>query len=535
MTDFSLSYLDIAIIVGYVGVTIVVGLRYAGHPDDSESYFLAGRQMIWPVVGISLFASNISSTTMIGLAGDAYGRSISVFNYEWMAAVILVFFAVFFLPFYLHSRIYTLPEFLERRFSAASRYYFSVITIVANIIIDTAGGLYAGGLVLQLMFPDVPLWLMVAILAGVAGSYTIVGGLAAVMITDVMQTAILMLGSLLVSWIAWMKIEALGGWDVVAAAAVAKNGDGALSLWQPLSDPNMPWLGLLTGVPLLGFYFWCTNQFMVQRVLSAKSVLHGQWGSLFAGLLKLPVLFLMVLPGAFAIVLLPDLPRQDQVFPTLIFTLLPPGLRGLVIAGLVAALLSSIDSTLNSASTLVTMDFAYKLKPDLSPAQLARVGRITTFSMMVLAVLWAPLIARVGSLFQYLQIVLSYMTPPVMALFLLGLFWKRANASGATWALGVGFVVGTGLLVGNFAGWLPPGLHFLYVAALLFALSSVTLVVASLLTDPPPPEKTEGFTWTLAHYQAETLELAALPWWQNYRTLGVALVVLTALVIGPFL
>jgi len=533
--DFDLSLLDVVIVVGYVLATVLVGLRYAGHPGDSEGYFLAGRRMLWPVVGISLFASNISSTTMIGLSGDAYGRGISVFNYEWMAAVILVFFAVFFLPFYLHSKIYTLPEFLERRFSAGSRYYFSTITIVANIIIDTAGGLYAGGLVLQLMFPDVPLWLMVSILAGIAGSYTIVGGLAAVMITDVMQTVILLLGALLVSWRAWLEVQARGGWEAVATAAVAKNGSGALSLWQPLSDPNMPWLGLLTGVPLLGFYFWCTNQFMVQRVLSAKSVLHGQWGSLFAGLLKLPVLYLMVLPGAFAIVLLPDIARQDQVFPMLIFTLLPQGLRGLVIAGLVAALLSSVDSTLNSASTLVTMDFARKLRPDLSAAGLARIGRWTTFTMMVLAVLWAPLIARVGSLFQYLQIVLSYMTPPVMALFLVGLFWKRANAAGANAALGVGFVLGVGLLVANVSGALPPSFHFLYVAAVLFVISCVALVVGSLLTDPPPPEKVEGFTWTRAHYADETRELAARPVWQNYRLLGVALIALTALVIGPFL
>ena len=240
-----------------------------------------------------------------------------------------------------------------------------------------------------------------------------------------------------------------------------------LSLIRPLDEPGVPWLGLFTGLPLLGFYFWCTNQFMVQRVLSAKNLQHGRLGSLFAGLLKLPVLFIMVLPGTFAILLFPDLPKADLVYPTLMFELLPVGLLGLVMAGFIAALMSQIDSTLNSASTLVTMDFVAKAKPQLSQKQLMVVGRWITFIFMVLAVLWAPQIERFGSLFKYLQKVLSYTVPPVVAMFLVGIFWKRANAQGAFFSLVIGVVLGAICFYMNDIAGIT-SVHFLYVAPILF-------------------------------------------------------------------
>lgn len=524
--EFQLHAIDLTIIGLYVVFVVWLGLKLGKKHDSAEDYFLAGRTMIWPFIGLSLFASNISSTTLIGLAGDAYSTGISVYNYEWFATIILVFFVIFFLPFILRARVYTMPEFLERRFDGRARTYFSILTLFLNIVVDTAASLYAGGLIMKLIFPEIPIWQTISILAIVAGIYTIAGGLAAVIYTDAVQTVLLLLGSVIISIAAYLQI---GGWD----ALTAQVSPDKLSLIRPLDDPGVPWLGLFTGLPLLGFYFWCTNQFMVQRVLSAKNLQHGRWGSLFAGLLKLPVLFIMVLPGTFAILLYPELPKADLVFPTLMFDLLPVGLLGLVMAGFIAALMSQIDSTLNSASTLVTMDFVAKAKPELSQHQLMVVGRWVTFIFMVLAALWAPQIENFGSLFKYLQRVLSYTVPPVVAMFLVGIFWKRANARGAFYSLVIGVALGAIFFYLNeFSG--TTNVHFLYIAPILFVACVAILIIGSLLSAPPESAKVEPLTWTKEFYHAETNELKNIPWYQNYRVLSVGLAILTAIIVAAF-
>ncbi|MEJ2370815.1 MAG: sodium/solute symporter, partial [Gemmatimonadales bacterium] len=348
----------------YVVFVVALGFYFARRTETTEEYFLAGRSLTWWLIGFSLFASNVSSTTLMGLSSAAFGSGISVYNYEWMAALVLVVFLVFFLPLYLKSRVYTMPEFLERRFDQRSRYYFSALLILMNIAIDTAAALYAGALVVRIIYPQIPLWQSVLALGVVAGAYTIAGGLKAVVYTDAVQAVLLLIGACLV---AALSFDAIGGsWTAVLAKVPADD----LSVIRPASDPVMPWPGLLT-VFLLGFYFWGTNQFMVQRTLGAKDLHHGRWGALFAGLLKLPVIFIMVLPGIFGRLLYSaaDYPalaaNPDLIFPTLMFDLLPVGIRGLIIAALVAAIMSSVDSTLNSASTLVTMDFIKKFKPDV--------------------------------------------------------------------------------------------------------------------------------------------------------------------------
>jgi SSS family solute:Na+ symporter len=511
----SLHWIDVAIIVVYGVTMIALGICVGRRHDDASDYFLAGRRMLWPIVGVSLFASNISSTTLIGLAGEAYRIGIAVFNYESMAALVLIFGAVFFFPFLLRSGVYTLPEFLERRFDSRARTFFALLTLFLNIVVDTAGSLFAGGLVLKLLFPDLPLWQTIAMLAVAAGIYTIIGGLAAVMYTDALQ-AILLFGASI--FIAVAAFSGAGGWHAVMSGVPA----GMISVIRPADDPGVPWPGLLTGVPLLGFYFWCTNQFMVQRVISAKNIDHARWGALFAGGLKLTVLFTMVLPGTAAILLYPDLPRPDLVYPTLMFELLPTGLLGLVLAGFIAALMSQIDSTLNSASTLVTMDFVRRVKPSLTSHQLMRVGQLATFSFMVLAVLWAPQIENFGSLFSYLQRILSYAVPPVIAMFLAGLFWPRANARGAMATIVTGLLAGAALFVlnevtGTFA------LHFLYIAPILFVICLVAMILGSLTTLPPPPESTADLMWNSVYYREESAGLRLRPWYQNYRVLSVIL------------
>ena len=527
MPDFKLHPIDITIVGIYIVFVVWFGFRIGKKHKSAEDYFLAGRSMIWPFIGISLFASNISSTTLIGLAGDAYSTGISVYNYEWFATVILVFFVIFILPFVLKSQVYTIPEYLERRYDGRARTYFSILNLFLNIIVDTAASLYVGGLMLKLIFPDIPMWQTISALAVVAGIYTIAGGLAAVIYTDAIQTVMLLLGSVIISIAAFSKV---GGWEAITAQV----SPDMLSLIRPLDDPGVPWLGLFTGLPLLGVYFWCNNQFMVQRVLSAKNLWHGRLGSLFAGLLKLPVLFIMVLPGTAAILLYPGLERADLVYPTLMFDLLPTGLLGLVMAGFIAALMSQIDSTLNSASTLVTVDFVAKAKPNLSQRQLMIIGRWVTLSFMVLAALWAPQIEKVGSIWKYLQSVLSYTVPPVVAMFLIGTFWKRANAHGAFLSIVVGVLLAVVFFyINEIAGII--NIHFLYIAPILFVVCTLLIIIGSLITQPPDQKKVSELTWSIAFYKSETDELRSLPWYKNYRILSVFLTIITIIVVLAFM
>ena len=430
------------------------------------------------------------------------------------------------LPQVLRSRVYTMPEFLERRFNSNIRKYFSLLTLFLNIIVDTAGSLYAGGLLLKLVFPEIPLWQTITLLAMVAGIYTIVGGLSAVIYTDTLQGVLLIIGSVVITVIAYQQV---GGWSTI----VSEVPSDMLSLIRPPSDSGVPWPGLILGVSLLGFYFWCSNQFMAQRFLSAKNIDHGRWGALFAGLLKLPVLFIMVLPGTFAILLYPDLERADLVYPTLMFDLLPIGLLGLVLAGFMAALMSQIDSTLNSAATLVTMDFIAPYQRQLTPKQLKTIGQWVTFVFMLLAVIWAPQIERFDSLFKYLQAVLAYTVPPIVAIMLLGLFSKRVNSFGAGISLIVSFIAGAILF------WLNVvtatlAIHFLYIAPILFAICVLSAIILSPLRPAPDFAKIEPLVWSRESYHSETRELKNQAWYSNYRLQSLTLLAVTGIIVIIF-
>ena len=563
MEAFQLTTLDISIMLLYAVFIIAYGLYHAKR-NSSEEYFLAGRNMIWPIVGISLFAANISSSTLVGLAGDAFKTNTHVYNYEWLASVILVFFAIFFLPFYLRSKVYTMPEFLERRYDSRSRYYFSFITIVGNVLIDTAAGLYVGNIVLKLMFPELDSVVIIVILAFAAAAYTIPGGLNSVIQTEVIQAILLIFGSMLLTYYAFSGV---GGWSGMIAGLDQKAAAGelmnpelgsareVLSMFRPLGDEFMSWRGLLLGAPILGFYFWANNQFMVQRVLGAKDLNHGRWGALFAGLLKLPVVFIMVLPGTCAILLFSDLDLSainyalpdgsicknlhdcpNATYPVLLFQLLPPGVLGLVLAGLLAAMMSSVSATFNSASTLITMDFVTKLRPDLTSKQLVRVGQISTLILVVLASAWAPMIERAASLWEYLQVVLAYIAPPVAATFILGLFWKRANSTGSIISLLFGLVFAIFALLSSQFDWIPAlnEMHFLDRTFLLFVLCLLVNTGVSLGTELPDPEKIGAYTWSRQMLREETEELRKLPWYKNYRILSVLLIIVTILVVGMF-
>ena len=525
MPNFEVGLLDIGILIAYILLARFIPLWLAGGQEDADDYFLGGRDFVWPLIGFSLFATNMSGSSFVGLAGAGYNQGVSVYNYEWSAAIILVFFVFFILPFYLRSGVFTMPEFLEKRYDDRCRRVFSGINLFFNMFIDCAGALYAGALVFVLLF-DIPLWVSVAALAILAAIISIFGGLKAVVISDTVQAILLILGGSIVAVAAYAELPS---WGAVAETAGAE----ALSVFKPADDPNMPWPGLFTGVLIVGTYFWTTNQLIVQRTLGARTMNHGRWGSIFAGFLKLPVLFFMILPGTMALVLYPDLSRPDMVFPVLVFDLLPVGVSGLVLAALIAAITSSIDSILNSASTLVTMDFVRPLYPDLDDSTIVYVGRIATAGALLVAILWAPQIGRFESLWNYLQSGLSYTTPPIVATFLGGIFWTRANRHGAfaTLLLGVGlgaifFVLNE--IVGVFQ------IQFLYAAGISLLMSVMVFVGVSLATAAPPAEKTEELTWEARYWNAETEALADLPWWQNYRYHSVLLVLCTVIILYFF-
>ncbi len=535
MKDFVINPVDITIIVVYIVGITYWGLAYSRKKTKNktqEGYFLAGRNMTWPIIGITLYAANMGSPALVGLAGDAYSTGISVFNYEWMALVVLVFFAIFFLPFYLRSKVYTMPEFLQRRFDIRSRYYFSFITLVGNIVIDTAGILYSGAIIVKMIFPSLELWQIIAILAIITAAYTITGGLSAVMYTEAVQGILLMLGAVLLTFFALQKI------DFNISRIFAETPKSMLSLIRPMNDPAMPWLGLVIGVPLLGFYFWGTNQFMVQRVLSARDTNHGRRGALFAGILKLPGLFIVVFPGIIGRILYPNLPSPDLIYPTMLFNLLPVGILGIVLAGLIAAISSSISATLNSASTLMTMDFVSNIKPGLKPKQLVRIGQVFTGIFVVIAAAWAPMIADFPSLFKYLQQILALIAPPVVAVFLLGLFWKRSNATGAFLGLIGGFIF---TLFTVYVRYISPDafpwlghIQFLLVAPVLLVATIVIIIPVSLLTAPPPVESVANYTWSLKFYKEESNMLIGVPWYKNYRYQAIGALALTFILVYIF-
>lgn len=522
MGALSISIWDCAIILAYIILIIWWGLRHA-RSDNASSYFLAGRSMPWWVVGLSLFAASISSTTLIGQAGYAYSAGVAPFNYNLTGVVVLVFFATFILPLYIKSGIFTIPEFLEKRFDRKSRYYFSAVSIIGNVFLDAAGALYAAALIIKLVFPEADLRLIIAIFAIIAASYTIPGGLSSAISAELVQAVILIVGSIILT----VACFANGGWEYLAG--LLSSGDISMKLVRPLADIETPWLGLIVGMPVSGLYFWANNQTLVQRVLSAKSVDEGRKGVMLAGFLTLVTLFIIVFPGMIAGKLFPGIEISDMVYPTMVMKLLPVGLLGIMLAALLAALTSTMSAILNSTSTLFTMDFYAKLNPSADQGKLVAVGKITAAVIVVIAALWAPQIEKFGSLLKYYQEMLSYLAPPVVAAFLMGMFCRRVNAGGAFAGLLSGLAVAIVLLV--WKDRIFGGLHFLYVIPILLIFSMVVIYLASLGSPAPQQDKLESTMFRMSDFRKETAELRSGAWYSNYRVWGGALLAACALLL----
>lgn len=519
----ALSALDWGVVGVYLMVVLFIGVAVSRKAAASgQELFLAGRSLGFVAVGLSLFASNISSTTLIGVAGSAYQSGISVAHYELMAALILVFMAVFTIPVFLRTQVTTLPEYLERRFGPAVCKYVSALTIFLSIFVDTAGSIYAGVLVLQVLAPGIPFLPACIGLALFAGLYTAAGGLRAVVYTDVLQAIVLIVGAGVITY------EVFAQFDFSWTSAMASVSADRLSLIRPLDDPDLPWLGVILGLPVLGFYYWATNQYIMQRALGARSVDHARWGAMLAAALKLLPLFIMAIPGALAFALLPPLENGDQVFPSLILNFLPAGLVGLVIAGLIAAIMSTIDSTLNASSTLVMYDFLKVEERGWEPRRIAFWGRIVTIGFMIVAALWPLVIRDFPGLFNYIQQVFSYAVPPIAAVFLLGMFWKRMTGVAALWTLGFGHALGAIILfwrMGALQDGVSDGLpHFTIVAGITTALCALVGFVVSLVTSSGHPE---GMLWRREDSRGRD-GLA------NYKWQALVIVVLVAVLIWTF-
>src|ERR1041385_5675933 len=428
---------DIIIIAFYFAVVFGIGMYFARKERTSEDYFLAGRDIGWFFIGASLFVSNISTEHFIGLSGTGASSGLAVGHFEWLACLILLILGWVFVPFYLRSNVFTMPQFLERRFNRQCAVYLAGISIIAYIFTKISVQLYAASVVLERV-AGWSLWKTAVVLVVATGVYTIAGGLAAVIYTDTVQTLILIAGALALTVIGLHRV---GGLEHLRAMVPPNY----FHMIKPASDSQFPWTGIFFGAPILGIWYWCTDQVIVQRVLSARDEGHAKAGAIFAQFLKILPVFMLVLPGIIAYALFPEqVAKPDFAYPTLVLNLLPVGLVGLVMAALLAAVMGAMSSVFNSASTLVTLDFYKKIRPEATESQLVGFGRVMTGVMVVLGLAWVPFIHLISSqLYIYLQSVQAYISPPIAACFILGILWPRLNAQGAISSLLSGFVLGS--------------------------------------------------------------------------------------------
>ncbi len=483
-----LYFLAIFGVAAYFFIQRRNSVRTAG---NTEEYFMGGRNLSWWVIGASLFASNIGSEHLIGLAGAGARGDFAAGQFEILAALILLVLGWFFVPFYMRSGVFTMPEFLERRYDAWARSYLSWVSIIAYILTKISVTIFAGGIVFTALL-GIDFWTGAILIVAFTGLYTIIGGLKVVVYTDFIQMIVLLAGSIALTY---FGLQELGGLEAFRAKTSPEN----LSLWRDVNDPNFPWTGIIFGAPILGVWYWCTDQFIVQRVISAKNIDHARKGAIFGGFLKLLPLFLFVVPGTIALALsvgenpIISFPMEngeanyDAALPLLTMSILPAGLKGLVVAGLLAALMSSLSSVFNSCSTLFTMDIYRKRYPESSQKNLVRVGQISTVVLVLLGIAWIPLMELIkGGLFQKLQSIQAYISPPIAAVFLIGIFSRKITAKAAKISLLTGAVLGTGRLIlelnqDQLSGPLLyfTSINFLHFAVLLFVICAATLLLLS--------------------------------------------------------
>jgi SSS family solute:Na+ symporter len=551
--------LDWLMVAAYFGVLLALtSWTIRRGRQTTDDYFLAGRNLGWWIIGASIFASNIGSEHIVGLAGSGAADGVALAHYELHAWCLLVLAWVF-VPFYMRSRVFTMPEFLERRFSASSRYVLSIVSIVTFIVSKIAVGIFAGGVVFGALLPDLHVhvlgfdansfWVGTVVVVVLTGLYTMLGGMRAVAYNDAVQVIVLITGSALLTGYGLVQ---LGGWHRLRELC----GSEMFNLWKPLIpagvegtwapviernaagvvtrqawyfNGNFPWLGMLFCAPIIGLWYWCTDQYIVQRALGAPDETRARRGSIFAAFLKLFPVYLFIIPGLICFALaksgkLPELAplvgadgrpvaqQAQAAFPLMVKYLLPSGLRGIVVAGLLAALMGSLAGVFNACSTLFTVDLYEKWRPGASQAQLVRTGRLATGAMVLVALLWIPVIQGAHGLYNYLQAVQGYLAPPIFVVFFFGVFFKRLNAQGCLWALVVGFALGllrmavdtpvtlglAGFERGYREGsllWVVNNIYFQYFSVLITVVSAIVMVSVSYLTAEPDAHAIRSLTY----------------------------------------
>ncbi len=552
--------------------------------DTAADYFLAGRNLGWWVIGASIFASNIGSEHIVGLAGSGASDGVALAHYELHAWCLLVLAWVF-VPFYMRSLVFTMPEFLERRFSPASRYVLSIVSLVTFIVSKIAVGIFAGGVVFATLLPEMHLdvaghvigsfWVGSVAVIVLTGLYTMLGGMRAVVYNDAVQVVVLIGGSALLTF---YGLHILGGWSELRRFC----GSEMLNLWRPITpagvqstwapvldttpsgslvrqawyfNGNFPWPGMLICAPIIGLWYWCTDQYIVQRALGAPNEQTARRGSIFAAFLKLFPVYLFIIPGLICFALAksgkiaefshlvgsdgkPVAAEAQAAFPLMVRYLLPPGLRGIVVAGLLSALMGSLAGVFNACSTLFTVDLYEKFRPKASQAEIVRTGRIATAVMILVALAWIPVIQGAHGLYGYLQAVQGYLAPPIFVVFFFGVFWKRLNAHGCLWAMVAGFVLGGFRMVvdtpvtmklagfedgyphGSFL-WIVNNINFQYFSVLITLVSAVVMVAVSYLTPVPDYARISGLTFATSS-DADYVRTRSS--WNKWDVLGSAFI-----------
>ena len=478
---------------------------------NTEDYFLAGRNVGWFVIGASIFASNIGSEHVVGLAGTGFESGAPMAHYELHAWIVLLL-GWLFLPFYIRSGAFTMPEFLEKRFDSKSRWFLSLFSLVAYVLTKVSVTIYAGGIVVSELL-GIPFWYGAIGVVVFTGIYTVIGGMKAVIYTETLQAIILIMGSIIITY---LGLQEVGGWAELRNTVVAASPDH-FNMWRPMSDPDFPWTGLLFGGTIVGVWYWCTDQYIVQRTLAANNIKIGRRGAIFGAYLKLLPIFIFLIPGIIAFALSIQNPevfsveKADRAFPMLVKTLLPVGLKGLVAGGLMAALMSSLASVFNSCSTIFTIDIYKKLKPNESEKKLLNIGKLATTVIVILGIIWIPIIEKIGGgvMYQYLQNVQSYIAPPVAAVFILGIVWKRVNSKAAITTLMAGLIllimrlsseiyfqpeISSNTIVDSYM-FVFATINFSHMAILMFIFSILLCIGVTLSTTEPEYSKIVGLSF----------------------------------------
>lgn len=545
-----LGSLDLSIAIIYILLILAVGV-WAGmshkleNKGSASDYFLAGKSLKWPAIGLALFATNISTVHLVSLAQSGFDTGLLNGNFEWMAAFTLILLALFFVPFYLKSGVSTLPDFLERRYDKASREWLTMISIVSAIVIHIAFSMLAGGIVLKTLF-GFDMYLSITVICIITGIYTILGGLRAVVITESIQTIVLLAGAFIISFAAYDK---MGGWVSMKDVLVDEGQLERLSMLRPHGDSSgMPWYAVILGYPILGIWYWCADQTIVQRVLGAKDENHGRLGALFCGFIKILPVFIFVLPGLFAYTLFKtgqlDLTslgvdvagnvNSKGIYTLMITQLLPSGLIGVLVAALLSGLMSQISGALNSISTMVSYDIYKQKRPQATDKQLITAGKISAVVAMAFSLALLPLLDKYESIFNGINDVIAHIAPPITCVFLLGIFWKKASAASSKWTLWIGSALGVIVFIANklfpetWIGQVP----FMVMAFYLFIICVLIQIIFSYRFPVQHTAESKELYWK---NPLEPLRGEAWKGFGNYKVLSGILLLIVVVLYGIFI